>query len=158
MTETIPEAEHVFIRGEGGAVFKLDLPLHESVEERLLKGYLVRVADAEGNPYVEGGSTIAEPPAERPTIGAGKKVWVGWAVAESARRGNPITPDAAEALTKDDLIERYGTTPAAAPAEPDVTDNPDQPAIVVLADGTGDGESIPTLPLEGTRESDAPAE
>jgi hypothetical protein len=49
--EESPETPHVFIRGEGGSIFKLDLPLHESIEERLAKGYLTRVANAEGDPY-----------------------------------------------------------------------------------------------------------
>lgn len=116
MSGNIPKVESIFIRGEGGSIFKLDLPLHESIEERLLKGYIVRVANAKGDAYVEtaDGSLLVE----RPAVSAQKKTWVGWAVAESTRRGNPITPDDAEALTRDDLIERYGTDP--------VTQTPEQ--------------------------------
>jgi hypothetical protein len=143
-SEDIPtEAPHVFIRGEGGSVFKLDLPLHESITERLLKGYLVRVANADGDPYVEDevpNLEIAEAaledgdpadvtpavieaaglPTVRPELSALKAEWVGWAVAESARRGHPITPDDAEALTKHDLIEAYGTDPIVPAEEPSI--------------------------------------
>lgn len=124
--EGIPEgAPHVFILGEGGAVIKMGLPLHETITDRLLKGYLTRVANAKGDPYVapEPDATgagqepaVAGLPTERPAITDSKPEWVGWAVAESTRLGEPITPDDAEALTKTDLIERYGVTPA--PIEP----------------------------------------
>lgn len=105
-TEGIPEAEHVFIRGEGGSVFKLDLPLHEDIANRLTKGYIQRVANAEGDPYIEGQDehTVTE----RPALNAAKAQWVGWAVFESNRLGSPLSPDDAEALTKPDLIELYG--------------------------------------------------
>ncbi|MGN8024699.1 hypothetical protein [Microbacterium sp. 22242] len=99
--------EAIFLRGEGGSVFKLDLPLHEAIAERLEKGYLTRVANADGDPYVEGADTakVPGPPTERPKLNAGKKAWVGWAVAQG------MTPDDAEALTKTDLIEKFGTDP-----------------------------------------------
>jgi len=115
--EDIPqEAPHVFIRGEGGSVFKLDLPLHEDIETRLIKGYLTRVANAEGDPYVEGETdpNIVTLPTERPALNAKKLEWVGWAVAQG------MDADDAEALTKDDLIERFGakaTEPISAPPE-----------------------------------------
>lgn len=107
MAKSIPTAPHVFVRGEGGSVFKLDLPLHETIEERLSKGYLVRVANADGDPYVEGAesTTVAALPTERPALNAGKKAWVGWAVVKG------MSPDDAEALTKTDLIERFGAEP-----------------------------------------------
>ncbi|HEY2642308.1 MAG TPA: hypothetical protein VGI56_01025 [Galbitalea sp.] len=97
------EAPHVFIRGEGGSVFKLDLPLHESIEDKLAKGYLTRVANADGDQYVEkkDDPKITSLPTERPDLKAGKPAWVGWAVA------NGMTPDDAEALTKQDLIEKF---------------------------------------------------
>lgn len=40
-------ADHVYIRGEGGTVFKLDLPLHETIVEKLDKG-LVHLVDKDG--------------------------------------------------------------------------------------------------------------
>ena len=103
--EDIPEvAPHVFIRGEGGGVYKLDLPLSEPIEDRLAKGYLTRVANEEGDPYVEGSTSDKVPslPTERPAINASKAEWVGWAVAQG------MTPDDADAATKTDLIEKFG--------------------------------------------------
>ncbi|KJL37052.1 hypothetical protein RR49_01164 [Microbacterium ginsengisoli] len=98
------ETPHVFIRGEGGGIFKMDLPLHESIEERLIKGHLTRVANAEGDPYDPTTDTtqVASTPTERPPLNANKATWVGWAVA------NGMKPDDAEAATKDDLIEKFG--------------------------------------------------
>jgi len=106
-----PEVEHIFVRGEGGAVFKLDLPLHESIEERLAKGYIQRVANADGDPYVEGADTpkVVEPPKERPALSAPKRVWVAWAGV------NGMDLDEAEAATKDDLIEKFGKDPVPPP-------------------------------------------
>jgi hypothetical protein len=94
--------ESVWVKGEGGSVIKMDLPLPEPIQERLQKGYL-RQVDENGNPI----STTA--PA-RPAVNASKAEWVGWAVHESKRRGDPITPDQAEAATKQDLIEKFGIT------------------------------------------------
>lgn len=122
-----PETPHVFVRGEGGSIFKMDLPLHETIEDRLAKGYLTRVANAEGDPYVEGADTpvVAALPTERPKLNAGKKAWVGWAVA------NGMTPDDAEALTKTDLIEKFGTEPA--PVEPPTGPAPEGADTPVVA-------------------------
>lgn len=115
MTEATesPETPHVFVRGEGGSIFKLDLPLHESIEDRLAKGYLTRVANADGDPYVPEpeAPVVAAPPSERPALDAPKADWVGWAVV------NGMTPDDAEALTAQDLIEKFGV-PAAHPVPP----------------------------------------
>lgn len=104
--EDIPqEAPHVFIRGEGGAVIKMDLPLHETIEARLAKGHITRVSE-DGSPYVEGSDTptVAALPTKRPAINAEKAEWVGWAVAQG------MGPDDAEAATKTDLIEKFGAT------------------------------------------------
>ncbi len=89
-------AEHWFIRGEGGSVFKLDLPLHEAIGDQLAKGYLVRV-NKDGTGFVEATERT------RPGVNAPKLDWVSWAVHSGAK------PDDAEALTKTDLIEKYGT-------------------------------------------------
>ena len=51
---------------------------------------------------VEALDTHDEPPV-RPAQSASKAEWVGYAV-----RAHGMTPDAAEAMTKADLIERYG--------------------------------------------------
>lgn len=93
--------EQVHILGEGGTIFTMDLPLQEAIQERLDKGYLKRV-NPDGSPLTDATEPVAPPPY------ASKKDWVGYAVADSARRGDPISPDDAEALTKHDLIERFG--------------------------------------------------
>ncbi|PRB01757.1 hypothetical protein [Microbacterium sp. MYb64] len=100
--KTAPEEPgHIFVRGEGGTVFKLDLPLHETIEQRLHRGYLTRVANADGGVYTgEDAGTVTS----RPALTALKPDWVSWAVVQG------MTPDDAEALTKTDLIERFGTT------------------------------------------------
>lgn len=140
MTKSIPEAPHIFIRGEGGSIFKLDLPLHESIEERLSKGYIVRVANADGEAYVEGADTpkVAELPKKRPGLKASKKSWVGWAVAQG------MTPDDAEALTVTDLIEKFGTEPQA-PATPPAGTEPTEEEIAA-AKAAAEASSNPDTP------------
>lgn len=94
--------ETIYVRGEGGTIFRLALPLHESIADRLAKGYLVQVNE-DGSPYTgETGPSVPSLPTEPPAISAPKAAWVGWAVACGA------TPDDAEAMTKADLIEQYG--------------------------------------------------
>lgn len=107
----------VHILGEGGGIFELSLPLHETIADKLKKG-LVRRVNADGSPYDEHARPAgSEPTDKRPAVSAAKDVWATWAVAESERRGEPISIDDAQALTKDVLIERYGVK-----AEPTETD------------------------------------
>jgi hypothetical protein len=151
-TEDIPEEEetpHVFVRGEGGGVFKLDLPLHETIEDRLLKGYLTRVANAKGDAYVEGSDEESVPtlPTERPALNAVKKEWVGWAVAQG------MLPDDAEAFTKQDLIERFGANapgPIATvpPGVPDPSQAPQSGEPAPADPPTTDDHSTDTPPTE----------
>jgi hypothetical protein len=89
MAETI----HI-VEGEG-AVIELALPLHEAIADRLAKGYIRRV-NPDGTPY-------EEKPVERPALTARKPEWVRYAVAQG------MEPDDAEALTKQDLIDKYAT-------------------------------------------------
>jgi hypothetical protein len=93
----------VHILGEGGGIFELSLPLHETIADKLAKGHVRRV-QRDGSPYVEGDRPDGVPglPESRPAINAVKAEWVGWAVVQG------LTPDEAEALTKTDLIERFG--------------------------------------------------
>jgi hypothetical protein len=84
----------VFIQGENGHIFTMSLPLSEPIEDRLTKGYLLRV-NADGTPWSEGKRDMPAPYAS-------KTDWVGFAVSKGA------IPDDAEALTKNDLIEMYG--------------------------------------------------
>lgn len=104
MSTNIPNPSHVFIRGEGGSVFKLDLPLHETIQWRLARGYLT-VVDEDGNPVTAAEADVPSLPTERPAVNAPKSDWIGWAVTSG------LTPDQAEALTKTDLIERFGADP-----------------------------------------------
>jgi hypothetical protein len=96
--------ETIYVRGEGGGIHPMDLPLPESIADRLAKGSLRRVNE-DGSPYVEADDSAASapgPPTERPAQSAPKAAWVGWAVTNGA------DPDEAEALTKTDLIDLYG--------------------------------------------------
>lgn len=78
---------------EGGAVIEMDLPLPEAIAGRVAKGYIRRV-NPDGSP----------PPAPQPPApSAVKAEWVGYAV-----RVHDADPDEAEAMTKPDLIEKYG--------------------------------------------------
>ncbi|PJN24058.1 hypothetical protein [Kitasatospora sp. CB02891] len=94
MTDTI------HVRGEGGTVIAMDLPLHEAIANRLATGQLQRV-DADGRPLA--GDPAPDLPDKPPAQGAPKAAWIDWATAQGA------DPDEAEAMTKGDLIEKYGT-------------------------------------------------
>ena len=127
MAENIPA--QVFLRGEGGVVTAHDIPLHWAIEKRLTKGYLVRVANAAGDHYEPASADeVGAAPVERPAINASKSAWVAWAVAESKRRGEPISADTADASTKQDLIEKYGTEPKAEVPAPEQSEESETPA------------------------------
>lgn len=122
-------AESIYIRGEGGSIIKMDLPLPEAIEGRLLRGHLHRVNE-NGDPYT------GEPPV-RPAVNAVKAEWVGWAVFNGAE------PDAAEGATKQDLIEKYGTQPV---SESEQSAEAEQPAENIPAgDGTEQGGDQPPV-------------
>lgn len=122
------QPETAFFRGEGGAVFAMDLPLPEHMQEKLTKGYLTRV-NADGSAWVEPpspepaaspadaapapaepGPAVPVPVAPRPA--ASKAEWVGYAV-----RAHGMKPDDAEAMTKQDLIDRFGRDQPAGAAD-----------------------------------------
>lgn len=121
-------------RTESGTILEMDLPLPEGIAQRVVRGEIVRVANAAGDPWpdpqtppsgvaaerreierlrallVEAGiDPDAEPRVDGkpPAVGANKPEWVAYAVSQG------IDPQAAEAMTKADLIERYGPKPAA---------------------------------------------
>lgn len=100
----------VFIRGEGGSIFEMDLPLHETIIDKLRKGAVQRV-DADGSPVPVEDVLVGVPglPTERPALGAVKAEWVGWAVACGA------DPDAADGMTKAELVEQYNESVPVAP-------------------------------------------
>lgn len=87
-----------FYRGEGGTIWEMDLPLSEVMQQKVTKGYLKRV-NPDGTPYVE---PVEQAPG-RPARTASKAEWVGYAV-----RAGGVDPDAAEAMTKQDLVETFG--------------------------------------------------
>lgn len=94
----------VFIQGEGGGIFELSLPLHETIADKLAKGAVRRVQDADGTPYDESARPGDVPalPESRPSVNAPKAEWIGWAVKNGAGVAD------AEAASKADLIELYG--------------------------------------------------
>lgn len=92
-------AETGFFKGSGGAVFEFALPLTDVQQYQLGRGELVRV-NADGGPFE------AEPEElKRPADSASKAAWVGY-----ARAVDPdLSVDDADAMTKNDLIEMYGS-------------------------------------------------
>jgi hypothetical protein len=91
--------ESIHVLGEGGSVFTMDLPLPESIVQRLDTGQLRRV-NADGSTFQE-----KEPEAEartaRPSQSEPKAAWIGYAVTVLG-----LSHDDAAALTKQDLIDR----------------------------------------------------
>ena len=103
-------AETIHVRGEGGAIFAMDLPLPESIQERLERGFLVRVNE-DGSPYAgtsaspeeggtEKGSDLTAGRSQRPGVNASKSEWIAYVVGQ----GHMSADDAAN-LTKADLID-----------------------------------------------------
>lgn len=91
-------SDTIHILGEGGVVFEMALPLHEAIQDRLTQGFLKR-ANPDGSLYV---GDADDEGASRPAVNASKSEWVGWAVAQGS------DPDDAAAMTKADLIEKFG--------------------------------------------------
>lgn len=100
-------AETIYLRGENGVVQAHDLPLPWGVATRLERGQIRRVNE-------DGSAWSPEPEAEhepeqgvtvtaKPSTAAPKAQWVAWAVE------NGETPDDAEAKTKSELIEKFGS-------------------------------------------------
>jgi hypothetical protein len=77
------------------------LPLSEDMAEQLTKGYLTRVSHRTtmAAPMWSSLPSLEQPPAAN----ASKAHWIGYAV-----RVHGVKPDDAEAMTKNDLIEKYG--------------------------------------------------
>lgn len=97
-----------WFRGEGGSVWQMDLPLSEDLRTQLTKGYLTRVNE-DGSTYADAVPAAEEVAAPAPTVvpmpnlSAPKAAWVGYAV-----RVGGLTPDDAEAMTRTDLIDKFG--------------------------------------------------
>ncbi|MGW0942908.1 hypothetical protein ACWD4O_10200 [Streptomyces sp. NPDC002623] len=116
-------AETIHVRGEGGAIFAMDLPLPESIQERLDRGAIQRVNE-DGSPYYAApapapkaaaakSSALTDGLVPRPGARAGKDDWVLWAMAVHA-----IPETDAEAMTKAQLQELpEQPAPAARPGD-----------------------------------------
>jgi hypothetical protein len=133
MAPSQPQSGH--FRGAGGTVWEMDLPLRELYGQQLAKGELVRV-NADGSPWtggttpVQGGEEVAVDPRDleiarlraaleemqapvvpvddqpkRPADNALKPEWVAYALKVDSK----LTEADAEAMTKADLIELYGS-------------------------------------------------
>lgn len=97
-----------WFRGEGGVIFEMDLPLPEAIAQRVRQGAIQRVAGPKGGQYIAEeddqtpGAPAPAPPTSRPPQSAPKAEWVAWAVVRGA------DPETAPAMSKGDLIDRYG--------------------------------------------------
>ena len=109
-------ADSVWMRGEGGSVIKMDLPLPEAIQQRVDAGMIVRVnedgsawSDSTPEPTPEPASEDAAELARddvgpvRPERANPKSRWV-----EYAQLVSDLTREEAEALTKAELISRFG--------------------------------------------------
>lgn len=95
-------AETAFFRGEGGAVWEMDLPLGSAHQRDVELGRLIQV-DPDGATFTEP-ATEPDPPEQspkKPNKASSKADWVAWAVQQGAEQ------DEAESLTLAALIERF---------------------------------------------------
>jgi hypothetical protein len=116
-------ADTIHVRGEGGQIIEMGLPLPEPIADRFTKGQLRRV-NADGSPYAgstgpaaaaaveDNGSALTRGQTPRPAANARKAEWVGWAVGVHG-----LDPEDAEEMTKQDLMDLpEQPAPADAPA------------------------------------------
>lgn len=99
------ETETVWMRGEGGSVIAMDLPLPHMIQQRVDSGEIKR-ANEDGSDYVERPAELADAEPEsdglaKPKLSAPKAEWVDYAEAHGMSR------DDAEVATKADLIKRF---------------------------------------------------
>lgn len=108
-------AQTIHVRGEGGSIIPMDLPLPDAIAQRMAKGYLQRV-NADGTPYTglheaapttpagtpagDGGSALTRGETPRPAKAAPKPQWVAWAVAVHG-----LDPEEADGMTRADLMD-----------------------------------------------------
>lgn len=96
--------ETAFFRGEGGAIFEMALPLPENHLYKLERGQLKR-CNPDGSDLT---GDDAPQELKRPAASASKNEWVRWAVHVTADTDTPLSIDDADAMTKNDLVEKYG--------------------------------------------------
>lgn len=103
-------AETIHVRGEGGAVFAMDLPLPEGIAQRYERGLIKRV-NPDGSPYTAAPASETPPDPEkdsdltagrspRPAVNASKSEWIAYVVGQGL-----MSAEDAGAYTKADLIE-----------------------------------------------------
>ena len=103
-------AETGFFRGSAGWVLELSLPLDENMQSQVTRHQLVRVANADADPYVapeaapDDGLAKDDGP-KPPAKNASKNDWVGYAL----KVDPDLTVDDADAMSRDDLVEKYGS-------------------------------------------------
>lgn len=115
MTKTKDDRNSTFLRLESGIVMEYDLPLHETLIDQLRVNRIREVANLDGDELppkkaddsLDANGNPLEPkvpglPTQVPAKTAVKLEWVGWAVAN----GMPL--EEAEALNKDQLVEKFG--------------------------------------------------
>jgi hypothetical protein len=107
--------ETIWLRGEGGALLTVSLPLHFSLQDRLDKGELQRVS-RDGSPWLEPPAGEAEPQPEPPAAPvedegpavpkrtASQADWAAYAISQG------MDPAEAHAMKRDDLYKEYRRT------------------------------------------------
>jgi hypothetical protein len=97
--------ESIHVRGEGGVVWEMDLPLPDGVAQRLENGDLTHVNE-DGSPSRESEDPDGSDPdpyaVARPANSASKADWVVYAVS----KGSAVND--ADGMTKAELVEKYG--------------------------------------------------
>lgn len=108
------DVETIHVRGEGGSVIAMDLPLPDGIRQRFERGLIQRV-NADGSPFTgapaparvsaPAGAPEAPAPAaaDRPAVNQPKADWIAYIV----KSGRLSAEDAAN-YTKADLIELAG--------------------------------------------------
>lgn len=116
--------ESIYVRGEGGSIVLMDLPLPESIQQRFDAGLIVRVnedgslwsdepakpvkpahveTEAEAKARVDAEDDRRPLGPQRPSQAAAKAQWVDFAELSS-----DLSHDEAAAMTKAELVERFG--------------------------------------------------
>jgi hypothetical protein len=112
-------ADSIHVRGEGGTIIEMDLPLPSHIAKRIISGQIQRV-NADGSPFVPDpevaddlghkpgtipapGQIVPGLPTTEPPRNAAQPVWAGWAVVRGA------DPEVANGLSRAELIEKYAT-------------------------------------------------